>query len=232
MAPAGSRMRRHSEGVPRMRSAALQAAAAYTHPIHGPGGLPPGKPHGPFEGAAEELFGRVMASNASRARVASQLQRREQPLPAKLVTRLRVLTLEGIRQKDPAAAVSEIVFMQPPDELYVCSQHVACSPRQYRNPILVALAATQDDRQARTLRRTGDVEKFEFAAERRAVEKQQSTLRLILCPRGHVATDRKVCQKRLDFRLSKPCKICVATMPDEPMQPSHIGPFGRQCFVS
>jgi hypothetical protein len=55
---------------------------------------------------------------------------------------------------------------------------------------------------------------------------------LILCSGGYVATDREICQECLDFRLSKPRRIRLAAMPNEPMQPTHVGPFGRQCLVS
>lgn len=95
----------------------------------------------------------------------------------------------------------------------------------------VDLAAAQHDWQAGALRRLGHVEKLEFATKNGAVEKQQGALGLILSSGGHVASNRKIGQKRLDLGRPKLSQIRRSAVPNESEQPAHIGSLGRQCLV-
>src|SRR5262249_49050516 len=70
---------------------------------------------------------------------------RKHPLPGPLAARVRILPCQRPRKLDPAGARSKIASVLPLHEVQMPSQLGRDDARQGRHPILVALAAADDD---------------------------------------------------------------------------------------
>lgn len=81
----------------------------------GQAGFPHGQGHGPLQRARMQ----VMSANLSAARIARQLPRGEQELPADLLSGAGILPIQGVGQAHTSHAAPQVAFMHvaPPSDL-------------------------------------------------------------------------------------------------------------------
>jgi len=90
-------------------------------------------------------FVEVVAALAIVARIEVATRRGEDPLPAPLAWRGRVLAVERVRNRDASRAVAQITLEHSAGVRELAAQGLDAATRQRRHPILASLAATHAD---------------------------------------------------------------------------------------
>src|SRR5215831_4039275 len=101
--------------------------------------------HGVLDRSLHDRLVQVMSTALAGRPVDVESRGRKHPLPGPLAARVRILPCQRPRKLDPAGARSKIAIVLPLHEVQMPSQVGRDDARQGRHPILVALAAADDD---------------------------------------------------------------------------------------